>query len=131
MFGLLLQVGQWDCKDRIKLLEDEYSFRCQCRACLKANFSDLVLHAFHCTKPNCSGIVLDSGVLNCEKHKIEQLYDIVGTSNWEPHFQVIYVRALFYFDCKKTSDDHDMDHRSCVDLDSLHGSHFLYFFQRS
>ncbi|XP_024029703.1 SET and MYND domain-containing protein 4 isoform X2 [Morus notabilis] len=83
-----LQVGQWDCKDRIKLLEDEYSFRCQCRACLKANFSDLVLHAFHCIKPNCSGIVVDSGVLNCEKHKIEQLYDIVGTSNWEPHFQV-------------------------------------------
>ncbi|GMN41096.1 hypothetical protein TIFTF001_010314 [Ficus carica] len=55
------QVGQWDCKDRVKFLEDEYSFRC---------------------------IVLDSSTLDCEKHKIEQLRSMPGTSILEPYFQV-------------------------------------------
>ncbi|PRQ59689.1 putative chromatin remodeling SET family [Rosa chinensis] len=75
------QVGQWDCKDRIKFLEDEYSFRCQCTGCSKMNFSDLVLNAFHCVKLNCSGIVLESSVINCEKEKLKHLPNIINTDS--------------------------------------------------
>ncbi|TQD98591.1 hypothetical protein C1H46_015839 [Malus baccata] len=82
------QVGQWDCKDRVKFLEDEYSFRCQCRGCLNVNFSNLALNGFHCVKPNCPGIVLDSGVVNIEREKLKYLPRIVSTSSVEPHLQV-------------------------------------------
>ncbi|KAL6131750.1 hypothetical protein ACLB2K_070123 [Fragaria x ananassa] len=75
------QVGQWDCKDRVKFLEDEYSFRCQCTGCSKMNFSDLVLNAFHCVKLNCSGIVLESSVINCEKEKLKHLPNIINTDS--------------------------------------------------
>uniref|UniRef100_A0A803P160 SET domain-containing protein n=1 Tax=Cannabis sativa TaxID=3483 RepID=A0A803P160_CANSA len=81
------QVGQWDAKDRNEFLENEYSFRCQCSGCSKANLSDLVLNAFRCVKSNCPGIVLDASVLNCEKHKIKKLASISRTSSCEPHFQ--------------------------------------------
>ncbi|XP_062092271.1 uncharacterized protein LOC133798096 isoform X2 [Humulus lupulus] len=81
------QVGQWDAKDRNEFLENEYSFRCQCSGCSKANFSDLALNAFRCVKPNCPGIVLDGCVLNCEKHKIKKLAHISRTSSLEPYFQ--------------------------------------------
>ncbi|PON71106.1 N-terminal acetyltransferase A, auxiliary subunit [Parasponia andersonii] len=82
------QVGQWDSKDRNEFLEDEYSFHCQCSGCSKANLSDLVLNAFQCVKPNCSGIVLDCCALNCEKHKPKKLTHISSTSSSEPHLQV-------------------------------------------
>ncbi|KAI5346735.1 hypothetical protein L3X38_014614 [Prunus dulcis] len=78
---------RWDCKDRVKFLEDEYSFRCQCSDCLKVNFSDLVLNDFHCVKPNCSGIVLQSSVVDCEKGKLELLPNIITAGNMEPHLQ--------------------------------------------
>ncbi|XP_008234177.1 PREDICTED: uncharacterized protein LOC103333162 [Prunus mume] len=81
------QVGQWDCKDRVKFLEDEYSFRCQCSGCLKVNFSDLVLNSFYCVKPNCSGIVLQSSVVDCEKEKLKHLPNIITVGNMEPHLQ--------------------------------------------
>ncbi|XP_034204071.1 uncharacterized protein LOC117618554 isoform X3 [Prunus dulcis] len=81
------QVGQWDCKDRVKFLEDEYSFRCQCSGCLKVNFSDLVLNAFHCVELNCSGIVLQSSVVDCEKEKLKRLPNIITTGNMEHHLQ--------------------------------------------
>ncbi|KAI5349160.1 hypothetical protein L3X38_002047 [Prunus dulcis] len=80
-----IKVAQWDCKDRVKFLEDEYSFRCQCSGCLKINFSDLVLNAFHCVKPNCSGIVLQSSVVDCEKGKLELLPNIITADNMETH----------------------------------------------
>ncbi|KAK8620838.1 hypothetical protein V6N13_067299 [Hibiscus sabdariffa] len=63
------QVGQWDCKDRLRFLEEEYFFRCWCRGCSKVNASDLVISGFCCVNPNCSGVVLDSLVVNCEKKK--------------------------------------------------------------
>ncbi|KAJ7959490.1 SET and MYND domain-containing protein 4 [Quillaja saponaria] len=63
------QVGLWDCKDRLKFLEDEYLFRCQCSGCSEVNLSDFIINAFHCVNPNCSGIVLESSVVNCEKQK--------------------------------------------------------------
>ncbi|CAB4271124.1 unnamed protein product [Prunus armeniaca] len=81
------QVGQWDCEDRVKFLEDEYSFRCQCSGCLKVNFSDLVLNALYCVKPNCSGIVLQSSVVDCEKEKLKHLPNIITVGNMEPHLQ--------------------------------------------
>ncbi|KAH0979521.1 hypothetical protein GBA52_006698 [Prunus armeniaca] len=80
-------VGQWDCEDRVKFLEDEYSFRCQCSGCLKVNFSDLVLNALYCVKPNCSGIVLQSSVVDCEKEKLKHLPNIITVGNMEPHLQ--------------------------------------------
>ncbi|KAK2444714.1 SET and MYND domain-containing protein [Trifolium repens] len=65
------QVGLWDCKDRQNFLKDEYAFHCQCTGCSEVNLSDIVLNAFHCVKPNCSGAVLESRVLECEKQKIK------------------------------------------------------------
>ncbi|XP_073224235.1 uncharacterized protein [Cicer arietinum] len=65
------QVGLWDCKDRRNFLKDEYAFHCQCTGCSEVNLSDIVLNAFHCVDPNCSGAVLESRVLECEKQKIE------------------------------------------------------------
>lgn len=97
VFGLrqkhcsVLQVGQWDCKDRLRFLEDEYLFRCQCIGCSKVNLSDLVLNAFHCVKPNCSGVVLDSHVLNCEKQKIKRSPSIASTSSLGTYLQVFDV----------------------------------------
>nr|KYP53789.1 Serine/threonine protein phosphatase 5 [Cajanus cajan] len=65
------QVGLWDCKDRLNFLEDEYGFLCQCTGCSEVNLSDVVFNAFHCVNPNCSGAVLESRALDCEKHKIK------------------------------------------------------------
>ncbi|KAK0593132.1 hypothetical protein LWI29_031522 [Acer saccharum] len=75
------QVGQWDCKDRLKLLEDGYSFHCQCSGCSEVNISDLLINAFRCVDLKCSGIVLDSSVVICEKQKLERfLGDPKGSS---------------------------------------------------
>ncbi|KAL9312758.1 hypothetical protein ACSQ67_018210 [Phaseolus vulgaris] len=65
------QVGLWDCKDRLNFLKDEYAFHCQCIGCSEVNVSDVVLNAFHCVNPNCSGAVLESRVLDCEQQKIK------------------------------------------------------------
>ncbi|XP_052732051.1 uncharacterized protein LOC108331645 isoform X2 [Vigna angularis] len=65
------QVGLWDCKDRLNFLKDEYAFHCQCIGCSEVNVSDIVLNAFHCVNPNCSGAVLESRVHDCEQQKIK------------------------------------------------------------
>ena len=57
MLCSILQIGQWDCKDWIKFLEEEYFFRYQCSGCSEVNLSDLFLNAFHYDKPNCFGII--------------------------------------------------------------------------
>ncbi|XP_042957525.1 uncharacterized protein LOC122292962 isoform X6 [Carya illinoinensis] len=88
------QVGQWDCKDRLKFLKDEYSFRCECRACAEVNLSDLILNAFHCVSPNCPGIVLDSCVVNCEKQKTRHVQSATGISTLEPYMQVDMLKCL-------------------------------------
>ncbi|GAY61350.1 hypothetical protein CUMW_209300 [Citrus unshiu] len=82
------QVGQWDCKDRLKFLEDEYSFRCQCSGCSELNTSDLVINAFCCVDPNCPGVVLDNSILNCEKQKHKHLPAVPQCSSSAPHLQV-------------------------------------------
>ncbi|KAJ1387499.1 Tetratricopeptide-like helical domain superfamily [Sesbania bispinosa] len=71
------QVGLWDCKDRCNFLKDEYAFHCQCSGCSEVNLSDIVLNAFHCVNPNCSGAVLESRVLDNEKQKTKN-FPIVG-----------------------------------------------------
>ncbi|KAL8552408.1 hypothetical protein ACS0TY_001195 [Phlomoides rotata] len=63
------QVGQWDCSERRKFLEDKYSFICQCSGCAQVNLSDLVNSGYRCTKPNCFGVILDSCVAKYEKEK--------------------------------------------------------------
>lgn len=82
------QVGQWDCKDRLKFLEDEYSFRCQCSGCSELNTSDLVINAFCCVDPNCPGVVLDNSILNCEKQKLKHLPVVPEGGSSTPHLQV-------------------------------------------
>ncbi|OMO89946.1 Zinc finger, MYND-type [Corchorus olitorius] len=78
------QVGQWDCKDRLKLLKEEYFFRCQCCGCSEVNASDLVINGFCCVNTNCSGVVLDHVAANCEKQKLK----IPGPISVESHSQV-------------------------------------------
>ncbi|KAK3005108.1 hypothetical protein RJ639_016525, partial [Escallonia herrerae] len=79
-----LMLGQLDCKVRQNLLEDQYSFRCQCAGCSELNFSDLVLNAFRCVKPNCFGVVLDSCIAMYEKQKVNPFRDLQTTCSSEP-----------------------------------------------
>ncbi|KZV30020.1 SET and MYND domain-containing protein 4-like [Dorcoceras hygrometricum] len=67
------QVGQLNCFERRQLLEDRYSFICQCRSCAQVNLSDLVINAYRCVKPTCSGVVLDSSITKYENEKIRLL----------------------------------------------------------
>ncbi|XVE90927.1 hypothetical protein DITRI_Ditri20bG0115000 [Diplodiscus trichospermus] len=90
------QVGQWDCKDRLRFLQEEYFFRCQCRGCSEVNASDLVISAFCCVNPVCSGVVLDNLVANREKQKPK----IPETASVESHLQV---PELNDFDIKKVA----------------------------
>ncbi|CAI0440720.1 unnamed protein product [Linum tenue] len=64
------QVGQWDCCDRLQILEDKYSFRCRCSGCSELNIADLVLNAFHCANPDCIGVLLDTPVIKYETGKL-------------------------------------------------------------
>lgn len=72
---MCLQIGQWDYKNRQQFLQDNYSFTCQCSGCTKVNFPDLVLNAFRCANPNCSGVVLDDCFVEYEKHKFCHLQE--------------------------------------------------------
>ncbi|KAK6135587.1 hypothetical protein DH2020_030695 [Rehmannia glutinosa] len=65
------QVGEWDCSERRKFLEDRYSFICQCSGCAQLNLSDLVHTGYRCIKPNCFGVVLDSCVAKYEQEKLK------------------------------------------------------------
>lgn len=91
----VLQVGLWDCKDRRNFLKDEYAFHCQCTGCSEVNLSDIVLNAFHCVDPNCSGAVLESRVLECEKQKIEHFLISDKVSHFEGHLSKL--NYLFFY----------------------------------
>ncbi|XP_039170019.1 uncharacterized protein LOC104445885 isoform X3 [Eucalyptus grandis] len=82
------QVGQWSCQDRLKFLGENYCFRCQCRSCSVVNLSDLVLSAFHCFHPHCSGIVLDTFDIKSETEKLKQSRHAGDIYSLEPYVQV-------------------------------------------
>ncbi|KAG8380981.1 hypothetical protein BUALT_Bualt06G0073000 [Buddleja alternifolia] len=65
------QVGQWNCSERRQILEDQYSFVCQCSGCAQLNLSDIVHSGYQCDKPNCNGVVLDKLVTMYEKEKLK------------------------------------------------------------
>lgn len=67
------QVGELDCKGRQQLLEDRYSFQCECRGCSQLNISDLVINAYGCVEPNCFGVVLDNNAVKYEKQKLRTM----------------------------------------------------------
>ncbi|KAJ0970229.1 hypothetical protein J5N97_023106 [Dioscorea zingiberensis] len=67
------QVGQWDLHKRQELLEEQYSFKCQCTGCSQLNFSDLVLNAFKCTKSNCPGAVTEKTCFDILKDDTVQI----------------------------------------------------------
>ncbi|CAN8290187.1 unnamed protein product [Cochlearia groenlandica] len=64
------EVGKWDCKDRLRFLEEEYFFHCRCRGCSQVNISDLVYNGYCCVNTNCTGVVLDTKVATCESDKL-------------------------------------------------------------
>ncbi|XP_050219909.1 uncharacterized protein LOC126670260 isoform X2 [Mercurialis annua] len=82
------QVGQWDCEDRLKFLQEKYAFRCQCKGCSTLNLSDLVLNAFHCVNLNCDGVVLDSSMSDSDLNKIKSLTRVQDTHSSDPCLQV-------------------------------------------
>ncbi|TYK20651.1 SET and MYND domain-containing protein 4 isoform X1 [Cucumis melo var. makuwa] len=82
------QVGQLDCKDRLKLLKDEYSFNCQCSGCSIVHISDLVINAFCCINPNCRGVVLDRSIFNCENTKTKDFLTVDDQIILEPIMQI-------------------------------------------
>ncbi|XP_058075948.1 uncharacterized protein LOC131224678 isoform X3 [Magnolia sinica] len=69
------QVGQWGLNNRQQLLEDQYSFKCQCSGCSELNLSDLVIHAFRCVKPDCLGVVFDNCIVKHEKIEADFSHD--------------------------------------------------------
>ncbi|KAF1865656.1 hypothetical protein Lal_00005033 [Lupinus albus] len=87
------QVGLLDCKDRLNLLKDEYAFQCQCTGCSEANLSDIVLNAFRCVNPNCSGAVLDTRVVDCEKQKIKR-FPIADEADKNSDIYEVCIRAF-------------------------------------
>ncbi|KAG9133354.1 hypothetical protein Leryth_025118, partial [Lithospermum erythrorhizon] len=64
------QVGQQNCPDRQKFLQDHYSFMCQCAGCSGLNLPDLVISGYRCAKSNCFGVVLEKSTVNYEKQKL-------------------------------------------------------------
>ncbi|XP_017984570.1 PREDICTED: SET and MYND domain-containing protein 4 isoform X1 [Theobroma cacao] len=105
------QVGQWDCKDRLRFLDEQYFFRCWCHGCSEVNASDLVINGFCCVNPNCSGVVLDKLVANCEKQK-PKIPETIGV---ESHLQV---HELNDIDIKKAAHISLDETRSSLRIDS-------------
>ncbi|KAL8151504.1 hypothetical protein V2J09_021312 [Rumex salicifolius] len=82
------QVGQWDCGYRQRFLEEKYFFRCHCCGCSQLNLPDLVINSFQCAKPHCLGAILDSLVVESEKHKVDQIFGGPIICSSESKFQV-------------------------------------------
>ncbi|RAL52269.1 hypothetical protein DM860_016118 [Cuscuta australis] len=72
------QVGQWDYKDRQKILREHYSFDCQCRGCSQLNLSDLSINAYKCAKQDCEGVVLDCTLANYVKQKVDPISRVLS-----------------------------------------------------
>lgn len=58
-----------DYSERQRILEDQYSFKCQCVGCSVINLSDICMHAFGCPNPNCCGAILESDMIDNRKSK--------------------------------------------------------------
>ncbi|EOA39695.1 hypothetical protein CARUB_v10008336mg [Capsella rubella] len=80
------EVGKWDCKNRIRFLEEEYFFHCRCRCCSQINISDLVINGYCCVNTNCTGVVLDSNVATCESSKLNNF--LTAPKSLDHHIKV-------------------------------------------
>ncbi|KAF8116368.1 hypothetical protein N665_0019s0046 [Sinapis alba] len=80
------EVGKWDCKDRIRFLEEEYFFNCRCRGCSQMNISDLVINGYCCVNTSCTGVVLDNSVAAFESEKLNHI--LASPKSVDHHFQV-------------------------------------------
>ncbi|XP_077223586.1 tetratricopeptide repeat (TPR)-like superfamily protein isoform X2 [Tasmannia lanceolata] len=83
------QVGQWDLRERQQLLEDQYSFKCQCSGCSQLNLSDIVIHAFQCVRPDCFGVVLNSSVVKHGKLDASCVHDFAAIDGLERALPVV------------------------------------------
>lgn len=81
------QVGKWDCKDRIRFLEEDYFFHCRCRGCSQINISDLVINGYCCVNTNCTGVVLDSNAATFESKRLNHF--LAAPKSLDHHVQVI------------------------------------------
>ncbi|MBA0782366.1 hypothetical protein Gotri_000258 [Gossypium trilobum] len=109
------QVGQWDCKDRLRFLEEEYFFRCWCCGCSEVNESDLVISGFCCVNPNCSGVVLDNLVANCEKHKPKVPETISNKSHLQVHeLKDIDIKKVAQISLDQTQSSFHVDSGYCL-----------------
>ncbi|CAL0327536.1 unnamed protein product [Lupinus luteus] len=116
------QVGLLVCKDRLDLLKDEYAFQCQCTGCSEANLSDIVLNAFHCVNPNCSGAVLDSRVVDCEKQKIKR-FPIADEADKNSDIFEVCIRAFSQNDASiPIRPGYCLKCGSCCDLESSYAA---------
>ncbi|XP_040965794.1 SET and MYND domain-containing protein 4 isoform X3 [Gossypium hirsutum] len=109
------QVGQWDCKDRLRFLEEEYFFRCWCCGCSEVNESDLVISGFCCVNPNCSGVVLDNLVANCEKQKPNVPETISNKSHLQVHeLKDIDIKKVAQISLDQTQSSFHVDSGYCL-----------------
>ncbi|WMV19996.1 hypothetical protein MTR67_013381 [Solanum verrucosum] len=110
------QVGQWDCKDRQRLLEDRYSFTCQCTGCSELNVSDLVINAYRCTKLNCLGVILDRTVTTCEKQKLKLLID--APTVYSKQVEKLKDANIAEVACHVFESDYKLEPQHCLVCDS-------------
>ncbi|PKI76469.1 SET and MYND domain-containing protein 4 [Punica granatum] len=86
------QTGQRTCQDRLKFLKEEYSFQCRCSGCSTLNLSDLALNAFHCTDPDCNGIVIETEQVYSERNKSQ--HSVYSERNKSQHSVTINPKSL-------------------------------------
>ncbi|KAL3341809.1 hypothetical protein AABB24_026035 [Solanum stoloniferum] len=110
------QVGQWDCKDRQRLLEDRYSYTCQCTGCSELNVSDLVINAYRCTKLNCLGVTLDRTVTTCEKEKLKLLID--APTVYSKQVEKLKDANIAEVACHVFESDYKLEPQHCLVCDS-------------
>uniref|UniRef100_A0A1J3HA30 SET and MYND domain-containing protein 4 n=2 Tax=Noccaea caerulescens TaxID=107243 RepID=A0A1J3HA30_NOCCA len=80
------EVGKWDCKDRIRFLEEDYFFHCRCRGCSQINISDLVINGYCCVNTNCTGVVLDCNAATFESKRLNHF--LAAPKSLDHHVQV-------------------------------------------
>lgn len=114
------QVGQMNCFDRHHVLEDRYSFICQCRSCARVNLSDLVINAYRCVKPPCLGVVLDSVVTKYEKEKLRHLK---VPNSWQGYMHDEDISSVAFYLCKENDNSCCLEAGHCLNCGSYRDIH--------
>lgn len=76
------QVGELDRSARQKWLKERYFFTCACQACSSTTYSDLVINALRCQRPDCDGTVTGLDILQFGKSRCLSCASIQDTTKY-------------------------------------------------